>query len=284
MASSRASFTRAACPCGSSDAMLIPSIDLQGGRIVQLVQGERLAVETTDIDGWIRKLRGQPKVQLIDLDAAKGAGDNGRSWRESAASCPAASAAASAASKRARDVSALGATGVIAGSALFTDRRRPRRSRDALAEAVGADRLIAAVDSRGGSVVSTAGARSCPTRRRAMQALEPYVGEFLLSQRRPRRAHAGHGHGGHRRRSRRTTTRAVTAAGGSPRWTRLTALDAIGVDAVVGMALYTGRIELGGGEARTVEVKSARAESQPATSAHARLPRARVEPREPKKC
>ncbi len=56
--------------------MLIPSIDLQGGRIVQLVQGEKLAIETTDIDAWIERLRGQPKVQLIDLDAAKGTGEN----------------------------------------------------------------------------------------------------------------------------------------------------------------------------------------------------------------
>ena len=52
--------------------MLIPSIDLQSGRIVQLVQGERLALETDDIDGWIARFRGHPKVQLIDLDAAKG--------------------------------------------------------------------------------------------------------------------------------------------------------------------------------------------------------------------
>ena len=56
--------------------MLIPSIDLQGGRIVQLVQGEKLAVESTDIDSWVRRFRPYPKVQVIDLDAAKGNGDN----------------------------------------------------------------------------------------------------------------------------------------------------------------------------------------------------------------
>ena len=56
--------------------MLIPSIDLQGGRIVQLVQGERLAIETTDPEPWIAKFSGFPRVQLIDLDAAKGQGDN----------------------------------------------------------------------------------------------------------------------------------------------------------------------------------------------------------------
>ena len=33
--------------------MLIPSIDLQGGKIVQLVQGERLAIETDDVDAWV---------------------------------------------------------------------------------------------------------------------------------------------------------------------------------------------------------------------------------------
>ena len=66
-------FTRAR---DSGATMLIPSIDLQGGRIVQLVQGEKLAVETTDIQSWISRFHGMPKVQLIDLDAAKDAGDN----------------------------------------------------------------------------------------------------------------------------------------------------------------------------------------------------------------
>src|SRR5260221_4163247 len=56
--------------------MLIPSIDLQGGHIVQLVQGERLAVSTDDVDGWVRKFERFPKIQLIDLDAAKSNGDN----------------------------------------------------------------------------------------------------------------------------------------------------------------------------------------------------------------
>src|SRR5918993_405908 len=56
--------------------MLIPSIDLQDGRIVQLVQGERLALEAADPEPWIARFSGFPRVQLIDLDAAKGNGDN----------------------------------------------------------------------------------------------------------------------------------------------------------------------------------------------------------------
>ena len=76
--------------------MLIPSIDLSEGRIVQLVQGERLAIATDDIDLWIERLRSYPLVQLIDLDAARGLGTNaGLARTESSASCRAASGEAS---------------------------------------------------------------------------------------------------------------------------------------------------------------------------------------------
>src|SRR5580692_2336740 len=56
--------------------MLIPSIDLQGGAVVQLVQGERLAIKEEDVFSWVRRFERFPKVQVIDLDAAKGSGDN----------------------------------------------------------------------------------------------------------------------------------------------------------------------------------------------------------------
>src|SRR5512147_3002943 len=56
--------------------VLIPSIDLMGGKIVQLVQGERKALEFSDFDAWIERFSGYPVVQLIDLDAALGKGGN----------------------------------------------------------------------------------------------------------------------------------------------------------------------------------------------------------------
>ena len=55
-------------------AMLIPSIDLMGGKIVQLVQGERKALEFEDFEGWINRFSSFPLIQLIDLDAALGTG------------------------------------------------------------------------------------------------------------------------------------------------------------------------------------------------------------------
>src|SRR5258708_12837112 len=56
--------------------MLIPSIDLMGGRIVQLVQGEKLRLALEDFEYWIERFSKYPVVQLIDLDAAMRQGDN----------------------------------------------------------------------------------------------------------------------------------------------------------------------------------------------------------------
>jgi phosphoribosylformimino-5-aminoimidazole carboxamide ribotide isomerase len=57
-------------------AVLIPSIDLMGGKIVQLVQGEKKALEFDNFDYWIERFSKYPLVQVIDLDAARGAGNN----------------------------------------------------------------------------------------------------------------------------------------------------------------------------------------------------------------
>ena len=56
--------------------MLIPSIDVMGGKIVQLVQGEKKALEFSDFNFWIERFSEYPLVQLIDLDAAMGQGNN----------------------------------------------------------------------------------------------------------------------------------------------------------------------------------------------------------------
>ena len=99
--------------------MLIPSIHLQGGRIVQLVQGERLAVETDDVEGWIQRFAGYPKVQLIDLDAAKGTGANEVLIATICGRLPCRVGGGIRTPQRAQALVGLGATGVILGSSLF---------------------------------------------------------------------------------------------------------------------------------------------------------------------
>jgi phosphoribosylformimino-5-aminoimidazole carboxamide ribotide isomerase len=226
--------------------VLIPSIDLQGGRIVQLVQGERLAVETTDIDAWISRFRGMPKVQLIDLDAAKDAGDNDDLVTRICAELPCRVGGGIRTVGRARDVLEAGATHVILGSSLFNQGRVDTAFARTLAETFGPERLIAAVDSRGGKVVIH-GWRTqieiSPVE--AVRALEPFFGEFLYTHVDLEGLMQGTDMAAIEAIA-RATSRKVTAAGGITTQDEVDRLDTLGIDAVVGMALYTGRLKIGG--------------------------------------
>jgi phosphoribosylformimino-5-aminoimidazole carboxamide ribotide isomerase len=224
--------------------MLIPSIDLQGGRIVQLVQGEKLALEATDPEVWITKFAGFPRVQVIDLDAAKGHGDNATMVAEICRRLPCRVGGGIRSIERASAVLGAGAHAVIASSALFRDGAVDVVFARALAKAIGVDRVIAAVDSRGGHVAIHGWKTVLPiTTVDAVRALEPFCGEFLYT---------------HVDREglmqgtdidailavRRATRRRVTAAGGITTREEIDRLDAHQVDAVVGMAVYTGQLPL----------------------------------------
>jgi phosphoribosylformimino-5-aminoimidazole carboxamide ribotide isomerase len=224
--------------------VLIPSIDLKSGAVVQLVQGERVAIRDDDVFRWVRRFEPFPKVQVIDLDAAMGAGDNLTLVQRIAArlSCRVGGGIRTVA--RAEDVLAAGARQIIAGTALFRDGRPDLAFAKKLADAVGADRVIAAVDSRGGRVVIHGWKTSLPlTAVEAVRALEPYCGEFLYT-------HVdteGLMNGTNREAIlavRDATTRRLTAAGGITTQQEIDDLETLGVDAVVGMAIYTGTLNV----------------------------------------
>lgn len=224
--------------------MLIPSIDLQGGRIVQLVQGEHLAVESSDIDAWVRRFSGYLKVQLIDLDAAKGEGENRDLVSQICARLPCRVGGGIRTVDRAREVLALGATRVIIGSALFRDGRVDDEFARTLSDAIGRDRVIAAVDSRAGGVVTHGWrTRLALSAVDAVRALEPFVAEFLYTHVDREGLMQGTDISAVRA-VRSATNRAVTAAGGITTPAEVDELHAMGVDAVVGMAIYTGRFTL----------------------------------------
>src|SRR5262245_58767156 len=162
--------------------MLIPSIDLQGGAVVQLVQGERLAIRDDDVFAWVRKFERFPKVQVIDLDAAMGNGDNLALVRSIAGALSCRVGGGIRTAERARDVLAAGATHIIAGSALFKDGRVNAPFASELCDAVGRERVIAAVDSRAGRVVIHGWKTALPiTAVEAIGSLEPYCDEFLYT-------------------------------------------------------------------------------------------------------
>ena len=232
--------------------MLIPSIDLKSGRIVQLVQGERLALESTDVDGWIARFRGFKAVQLIDLDAAMAVGNNDALVRYIAARLPCRVGGGVRSAARAAELVEAGATHVIVGSSLFRGARasdphdQPVNLSFAqeLVRAVGNQRIIGAVDSKAGQVVIHGWKTSLPiTAVDAVKALEPYCSEFLythvdregLMQGTDMNAILAVA---------RATSRQVIAAGGITTREEIDLLHGHGVHAVVGMAIYTGLLSL----------------------------------------
>ncbi len=232
--------------------MLIPSIDLKGGRIVQLVQGESLALESTDVDGWIDRFRGYDAVQLIDLDAAMALGNNDVLVRYIASQLPCRVGGGVRSTGRARELLAAGATHVIVGSSLYRGARAsdpPGRcinldfAKELMSE-VGASHVIGAVDSKAGHVVIHGWKTTLPLSAvDAVKTLEPFCGEFLYT---------------HVDREglmqgtdipailavARATSRQVTAAGGITTRDEIDELHRHGVHAVVGMAIYTGMLAL----------------------------------------
>jgi phosphoribosylformimino-5-aminoimidazole carboxamide ribotide isomerase len=224
--------------------MLIPSIDLQNGAVVQLVQGERLAIRDEDIFKWVRRFSAFEKVQVIDLDAAMGRGDNLAIVRQIAPALSCRVGGGIRTTERAKDVLAAGAKQIIASSALFKDGKPDVDFAKRLADAVGVERVIGAVDSKGGHVVIHGWKTPLPiTAIDAVRALEPYCSEFLYTH-----VDAEGLMGGTNFDAilavRHATTRRVTAAGGITTQKEIDDLDKLGVDSVVGMALYTGALKV----------------------------------------
>lgn len=224
--------------------MLIPAIDLKGGQVVQLVQGKRLALATDDWEGWLARFAAFPKLQLIDLDAAMETGANEPLIRAICARRPCRVGGGIRTIERARQVLDLGATHVIVSSALFRDGDIDIDFARRLAEAVGREHVIAAVDSSQGRVTIRGWQEATNvTAVEAARALEPYCDEFLythvdtegLMQGIPLDAVEA---------VRRATARRVVAAGGITTQDEIDTLDRMGVDAVVGMAIYTGRLKI----------------------------------------
>ena len=223
--------------------MLIPSIDLLGGKIVQLVQGEKLKLSFDDFDYWVEKFSKYPLVQLIDLDAAIGSGDNAELVVQIAKRLPVQVGGGIRSVDRARAVLSAGAQRVIVGSSLFAETNGVGSVNTAfateLAAAIGSEQIVAGIDSRNGKIaIKGWKAQVDLTPDAAIAALEPYVSAFLythidgegLMQGFPIEI---------AERLRALTKRQLIVAGGIRAQSEIDALAAIRVDAVAGMAVYT---------------------------------------------
>jgi phosphoribosylformimino-5-aminoimidazole carboxamide ribotide isomerase len=213
-----------------------------GGKIVQLVQGAKQELEFDNFDYWIERFSKYPLVQLIDLDAARGMGDNRPLVRQimQRLNCQVGGGIRSV--ETARNFLEAGAHRVILGSALMNDGKINHEHARDLADALGTARLMFALDSKGGRVAIDGWRQQTGvTAFDMIRELEPYCDTFLythidtegLMQGIPMETV---------RAIRHVTSRRLVVAGGVTEQREIDELDAMGIDAVVGMAVYTGRI------------------------------------------
>jgi phosphoribosylformimino-5-aminoimidazole carboxamide ribotide isomerase len=220
--------------------MLIPSIDLMGGRIVQLVRGEKLRLAFDDFEYWIEKFSRFPLVQLIDLDAAMRQGDNSALVEQIAKRLPVQAGGGIHSIDRARQVLGAGAKRVIIGSALFSVEGNVNAEfAESLAKAVGREQIVAGIDTKNGRIaVKGWKAQVELTPDEAIPQLEAYASGFLythvdgegMMQGFPIPVAA---------RLRKLTGRQLIVAGGIRSQEEIDELDAMNVDCVAGMAVYT---------------------------------------------
>jgi phosphoribosylformimino-5-aminoimidazole carboxamide ribotide isomerase len=224
--------------------MLIPSIDLMGGKIVQLVQGERKALEFDDFEKWIARFSSFPVVQLIDLDAAIGTGHNRDLVRQFAQRLPCQVGGGIRSIKAVEQVLSIGARRVILGSSLIREGRPDAAFAEETARAVGAQMLVFALDSKGDKVAIRGWRELTAISPLDMiKALEQWCTAFLythidsegLMQGIPLDTVS---------RLRSATQKQLIVAGGIASSEQIEQLHTMRIDAVVGMAIYTGRIQL----------------------------------------
>jgi phosphoribosylformimino-5-aminoimidazole carboxamide ribotide isomerase len=223
--------------------MLIPSIDLMSGKIVQLVQGEKKALDFDDFEYWIERFAKYPLVQLIDLDAAIGTGNNRHLLSRFIEKLPCQVGGGIRDVDAARQIAAMGARRVIIGSALFKDGAIQKQAAAEFADAITQQKLTFAVDAKQGRV-AIHGWRTLTefTAAQAIRELDTWCHTFLYthvdtegllrgfpSEVIPELQLA--------------TSRRLIVAGGISSLDEVRRLDNMGVDAIVGMAIYTGKIQ-----------------------------------------
>ena len=224
--------------------MLIPSIDLMGGKIVQLVQGEKKALEFANFDYWIQRFSDYPLVQLIDLDAAMSSSGNHQLLAMICKQLPCQVGGGIRSIERARELLDLGvgAQRVIFGSALHKNGKINVDLAKEASSQFGIAPLTFAIDSRGGRVAIKGWKENTAVDPLEMiDVLEPYCSAFLYTHIDTEGTMSGFPMDVACR-LRAATKRRMIVAGGIRSTDEVRTLDAMGVDAVVGMAVYTGAI------------------------------------------
>jgi phosphoribosylformimino-5-aminoimidazole carboxamide ribotide isomerase len=224
--------------------MIIPCIDLQGGKAVQLVRGRKLALSVDDVLGLLERFRNYPILHVIDLDAAIGTGSNGR-WIKilsSRAKMKIRVGGGIRSVARAAQILSWGADKIIVGSAAFHDEKIAHVFLQQLRARVGRKNVILALDTKRGQIVVRGWRQRLKLRPAdVIPQLEPYCSGFLCTFVDNEGTMKGTDLAWFRK-LRRVTTKPITAAGGICSLREIRALEKNGMDAAVGMALYLGKL------------------------------------------
>jgi len=218
--------------------VILPCIDLMDGKVVQLIQGRDKALEGDAPLEMLRRFAAFPEIQVIDLNAAMGTGENSAlvELLVSRAKCRIGGGVRTA--DRARRLIDQGAHRIVVGTAAFTP------AIDDIAAAVGPERILIALDSKNGKIVIKGWREATAfTAEEVIERLEPYCSGFLCTYVDKEGMMLGTDLDWFRR-LRAATRHEITAAGGITTMDEIRALQAMNVHAALGMAIYTGRLDL----------------------------------------
>lgn len=224
--------------------MIIPCIDLMDGKTVQLVQGREKALEAEAPLVMLEKFAAFPVIQVIDLDAALGRGSNDEIVRQLSGEAETRVGGGVRSVERAKSVLDQGASRVIVGTAAFRSDGVNEAFLGELRDAVGAERVLLALDSKGGRIVVKGWQEALSlTAEQVLRQLEPYCGGFLCTYVDKEGMLDGTDLDWYRS-LREATRHEITAAGGITTLDEIEALNELGIHSALGMAVYTGRLDL----------------------------------------
>ncbi len=224
--------------------MILPCIDLMDGKVVQLVQGREKALEADAPEAMLRRFAAFREVQVIDLDAAMGRGSNEAIVARLAAQAAIRAGGGIRTVERAQRLVEHGARKVIVGTAAFTASGINEAFLEAAVRAIGRERLIVALDSRGGRIVIRGWQQATSlSAEQVLARLEPYCAGFLCTYVDKEGMLSGTDLNWFRR-LRAATALELTAAGGITTMEEVRELLRLGIHVALGMAIYTGKLDL----------------------------------------
>ena len=224
--------------------MIIPCIDLMDGKVVQLVQGREKALEGDSPDEMLRKFSAFPQIQVIDLDAAMGRGANDNLVEMLASKAVIRAGGGVRTVERAQTLLRQGAYRIIVGTSAFNAEGPNHEFLKSLEDAVGRDRIVLALDTKGGRIVIKGWQEATRfTAEEVISQLEPYCSGFLCTYVDKEGMMQGTDLDWFRR-LRAATNMEITAAGGITTLDDIRALTGMNIHCALGMAIYTGRLDL----------------------------------------